>query len=277
MKYRMKAVIFDVLTDCKEIKQELQSVGIQVSSPFFGVQSKSTLKQELERLKLAPEECLFLTNQAEHAAEAKECGMVVIGCIEGHFKIPCTSILLTSPEEVSVSYLNRVFCHERKLPADILETPRLVVRELTEEDSERLYEILTDKEVCRYLPAMTGTKEEEIEKLNAYASHVYSFFEYGYWGVFLKDGGELIGRAGFREDSYPPEAGYLIARQHWGKGYATEVLEHLVRYAIEEMDGTTLQVKIEKENIASIRVAERCGFRPVTETEEKMLLYQYDM
>ena len=135
----------------------------------------------------------------------------------------------------------------------------MAMYEMTAEDMDALYEILIDEETAKYLPAKAGTREEELEKLVSYVSCVYSFFGYGYWGVFSKETGELIGRAGFKEGEYPLEAGYVIKRSEWGRGYATEILSELVRYANEELDCTEIVANIDERNTASLRVAEKCG------------------
>lgn len=281
MQFQMKAVVFDILAECRELKCELQKTGVPVLAPFLGIRITEALKQETESAGLSAETCLFITNKEQHAKEARALGMAVIGCVEGHFEVPKTTILLESPEDTSVSYLDRAFCHEKKLPAMIFETPRMVVKELTGEDMDALYAILTEDEVSRYLPAKAGNREEELEKLISYISCVYSFFEYGYWGVFAKESGALIGRAGFREGSYPPEVGYVIEHSRWGMGLGTEVLEHLIRYAGEEIGCSEIHAKIDKANTASIRVAQKCGFAnrgTVQETgENDILLFQYDM
>ena len=108
---------------------------------------------------------------------------------------------------------------------------------------------------------MEGSREEELDKLRSYVSCVYPFFEYGYWGIFCKESGELLGRAGFREGSYPLEIGYVIKRSFRGRGVATEVVEALLKYAAEELDITDVFAKIDRRNKASLRVAEKCGIR----------------
>lgn len=290
MDVQIKALIFDIVAECRVLKAELQQAGIGILIPFLGIHSTEALRKETERCGYSPGDCLLLTNKEQHAKEAKLLGMPVIGCVEGHFEVPKTTVLLESPEEVSVSYLNRVFCHERGIPAVILETPRLFVRELRETETAALYEILTDVEVARFLPAKTGTREEELEKLSSYVSCVYSFFEFGYWGVFLKETGELIGRAGFREGSYPPEVGYVLKRSKWGLGLGTELLSGLLLYAKEEIDCTEVVARMDNKNAASMRVAEKCGFlrvpcEPVSaeichdmpEKESNTVLYHYVM
>lgn len=258
-RYQMKAVVFDIQAECKELKKELSDAGIAVIVSFFGLQAERALQELCHGTELAPSDCLFITNNRQHAKLAASLGMAVAGCMEGHFEVPKSVTLLEAPAEVSVDYLNLVYCHEKKCPATVAETKRCYIREMTGEDMDALYEILTDEETAKYLPAKAGTKEEEMEKLVSYVSCVYSFFGYGYWGVFDKTTGELIGRAGFKEGAYPLEAGYVIKRSEWGKGLATEVLTELVRYAEEELGYTEIYANIDERNTASLRVAEKCG------------------
>ena len=258
-RYQLKAVIFDILADCKKLKKELSDAGVLILVPFFGLQVEHALLEMLADIQLQAKECLMLTNNEQHAKIAEGLGMAVAGCVEGHFEVPKQVTLLESPSEVSVGYLNQVYCHAKKLPATITETRRCFIREMTADDMDELYEILMDEEVAKYLPAKVGSREEELEKLTSYAAYVYSFFEYGYWGVFSKETGELLGRAGFKEGSYPLEAGYVIRRSDWGKGLATEVVSELVNYAREELDSNEIYAIIDEQNTASLRVAEKCG------------------
>jgi len=258
-RYQMKAVVFDIQAECTNLKRELSNAGIMVIVPFFGLKAEQTLKEMFTGSDLSPENCLILTNNEQHAKTAAMLGMAVAGCMEGHFEVPKTPTLLEAPEEVSVNYLNQVYCHEKGFPATIAETARCYIREMTANDMDALYEILTDEETSKYLPAKAGSREEELQKLISYVSCVYSFFGYGYWGVFSKETGELIGRAGFKEGEFPLEAGYVIKRSHWGRGFATEILSELVRYAEEELGTTEIFANIHENNTASLRVAEKCG------------------
>lgn len=258
-RYQVKAVVFDIQAECRILKQELSEAGIAVIVPFFGVRAVQILQTMFDGIGIEHSQCLIITNNRQHAETAASLGMAVAGCMEGHFEVPKSVTLLESPEEVSVGYLNQVYCHAKGIPATITETKRCFVRELTAEDMDALYEILTEEETAKYLPAKAGSKEEELEKLVSYVSCVYSFFGYGYWGVFSKATGELLGRAGFKEGEYPLEAGYVIKHSEWGKGYATEVLTELVRYAKEELDCTEIVANIDERNTASLRVAEKCG------------------
>lgn len=260
MRYELKAVIFDIQKECRELKKELREAGIVVIVPFLGLRIKSALLETVAESGLSASDCLFITNQRGHALVAQSLGMTVVGCMEGNFEVPKTAVLLESPEEVSINYLNQVYCHANRLPAVVAETKRCLIKELTIEDMPVLYDILAEKEVAQFLPLKFGTREEELEKWIAYASQVYSFFEYGYWGIFLKDTNELIGCAGFKEGSWPLEVGYAIKYVRWGQGLATEVLSQLIIYGTDELGCEEMLVRIEEANQASLRVAIKCGF-----------------
>ena len=257
-RYQLRAVVFDIQAECKELKKDLAEAGIMCFVPFLGLQAEKTLQEMLQGTGLIFSDCLMLTNNEQHAKLAIQSGMAVAGCMEGHFEVPKGVTLLEEPEEVSIGYLNQIYCHAKKIPATILQTKRCFICEMTGNEMDALYEILTDEEVAKYLPAKTGTKEEELEKLVSYVAHVYSFFEFGYWGVFDAETKELIGRAGFKEGTFPLEIGYVIRRKDWGKGLATEVVSALVQYAKEELGCTEIYANIDERNLASLRVAEKC-------------------
>lgn len=269
-RYQVKAVIFDVQAECSHLKQRLASVGISAFTLFWGIQAEKALKKTLSDTGFLFSDCLLITNNEKHSEYAATLGFAVAGCLEGHFEIPKNVPLLENLDEVPVNYLNQVYCHAKKIPATIAETSRCFLCELTEADAEAMYEIVTEKETAEFLTdrkekrkdstkEMTNQRQEEIQKLVSYAKNVYSFFEYAYWGIFYKETGELIGRAGFQEGTYPLEVGYVIKRSEWGKGLATEVLMELVRYAGEELDCTEVHAVIDEKNKASLRVAEKCG------------------
>jgi RimJ/RimL family protein N-acetyltransferase len=84
---------------------------------------------------------------------------------------------------------------------------------------------------------------------------------YGMYAVEEKATGVFIGRIGLiNPEGWPGlEAGWLLGRQHWGRGYATEGAKAVVRMAYESVGATHLISLIRPENLASIRVAEKLG------------------
>ena len=259
-RYRMRAVLFDTMAACTNLKERLAGEGVLFMRIVFGLQEEESLRSAACSLGIRLEECLLITNNRRHAKTATRLSVVCVGCVEGTYELPEVA-LLEVPDETSVTYLNMLYCHEKGYPAFIAETERCFLRELTASDASDLYSICANPKVSRFLEEAVGTPEAEAEKLSAYIKTVYPFFEYGFWGVYERESGKLIGRAGFREGSMPLEVGYLFDEHVWSKGFATEVLCALVRYAKEELDVTDIVAKIFHENTASRRVAEKCGVR----------------
>ena len=106
----------------------------------------------------------------------------------------------------------------------IIETERLYLREMTEDDFEALYKVLADSDIMQHYPYTfdeTGVKnwiQRNIER--------YRFFGFGLWAVCLKETGEMIGDCGltmqFIADEIKPEIGYHIRADKQRKGYAKE-------------------------------------------------------
>ena len=79
----------------------------------------------------------------------------------------------------------------------------------------------------------------------------------------LKNSGELVGDLGFRitEDGKQGEVGYTLAREHWGKGYATESVSRLLDHAFEVLGLHRVFAVVDQENAPSAAVLERVGLR----------------
>ncbi len=84
---------------------------------------------------------------------------------------------------------------------------------------------------------------------------------YGTWALIEQATGRLIGRAGlYNPEGWPGlEAGWLLARDRWGHGFATEAGHAILAHAFTQLSADHLISLIHPANTASIRVAERLG------------------
>jgi len=103
---------------------------------------------------------------------------------------------------------------------------------------------------------------------------------YGQWVAEEKATGTAIGRIGIYDpDGWPGlEVGWSLAREHWGKGYATEGGAAALRYAFDVVDAARVVSLIQPDNAASIRVAEKLGGsveQTVTVVGKQALVYAY--
>jgi RimJ/RimL family protein N-acetyltransferase len=150
-----------------------------------------------------------------------------------------------------------------------LETERLVLRMFREDDFEAYARIFGDPDVARYLG--TGKPLDRWEAWRNMVFHIghWSLRGYGMWAVEEKDSGHLVGRVGaFYPEGWPGfEVGWALARECWGKGYATESARRALASAFTELGRDHVISMIYPENVASIRVAERIGERLEGKTE----------
>ncbi len=115
-----------------------------------------------------------------------------------------------------------------------LETERLLLRRLRESDIAPFLAYRNDPEVARYQDWVDCTKAEARGMIPAH-ERGEPFFpgEWFQFAVELKETERLVGDLGFKveTDGKQAEVGYTFAREHWGKGYASEAVSRLLDHA----------------------------------------------
>lgn len=164
--------------------------------------------------------------------------------------------------ELDPEFEKRDALRKAGIPVEIARTDRLLIRETIDSDIPELYRIGKDQAVRKYIAPMQPTLEEEIVYTKAYVRHMYAFYDFGLWTVLKKENsgpGCVIGRAGL----FPSECldgqiemGYMIAPECQGKGYGKEAAEAVLRYAFDVLDLEEVHLFAEKENKASVKLAE---------------------
>lgn len=143
----------------------------------------------------------------------------------------------------------------------ILETERLYLREMAPSDFEALCTILKDEEVMYAYEGAFHDAEVQ-EWLDRQISR-YKKWGFGLWAVILKETDGLIGQCGLTMQPWKGqevlEIGYLFAKKHWHKGYATEAARACRDYAFEKLNAKEVCSIIRDTNTASQKVAIRNG------------------
>ena len=147
----------------------------------------------------------------------------------------------------------------------ILETERLILREMNNNDFEALCKILLDEETM-YAYQGAFTIEEAHNWLNSQLER-YKNYGYGLWAVVLKENNEMIGQCGLSiqtwKNSKVLEVGYLFQRNYWHHGYATEAAIASKEYAFNVLNANEVSSIIRTTNTQSINVALRNGMKKV--------------
>lgn len=133
-----------------------------------------------------------------------------------------------------------------------------------------------DPTVTRYIGGMPSTRAQSWMRLVTYGG-LWRMLGYGYWAIVERAGGAYVGDVGFadfRREIEPsiegvPEAGWVLDRAFHARGYASEAIASALRWADEHLDVPRTVCIIAPENAASIRVAEKAGYREIVRTSYK--------
>ena len=161
----------------------------------------------------------------------------------------------------------------RPLRAELpIETDRLRIRSLAESDLDALHAIYGDAETMRYIGRWGRPTEspEGTARVLAWLQRHEALHGFGLWALDERDGDPMVGVAGLLwEEGHGPdvEVVYLVRRDRWGRGYATEA----ARAALEQAHGPLGLPRVialaYPDNLASQRVMAKSGMRPDGETE----------
>jgi RimJ/RimL family protein N-acetyltransferase len=155
------------------------------------------------------------------------------------------------------------------MAAPELETARLTLCAHRLEDLDDCAAMWADPNVVKYIGGRTSTRQDTWFRLLRYVGH-WSLMGYGYWVLREKTTGRFVGEAGFADfkrewllehgAESSPEAGWALASWAHGAGFATEAVREILRWGDLRFGGRKTICTIDPANVASIRVAEKCGY-----------------
>ena len=146
-----------------------------------------------------------------------------------------------------------------------IRSPRLILKDFRVQDFKAVHRYTSDPEVTRHIPWGPFTEEETKTaikmKITRQTEHPRRSYELA---VTLKENSALIGEcyldsrnAQYRE----AEVGYVLNKDYWGRGFATEVVATLVKFGFEELGLHRIYGTCGPDNPASSRVLEKNGFK----------------
>jgi len=166
-------------------------------------------------------------------------------------------------------------------PLPILETERLILLPWKLEYAEEMLTFAANEEVIMLSDGwkLIGTVKKAERKINKYVNDMANE-----WAIALKysDRNKIIGSIGFNREqlklsgykifdfddsngdtdrSIIAPFGYLVAKDYWGQGIATEAAMRIIKYAFTDLKTDVITVYHKNSNIQSKRVIEKCGFK----------------
>ncbi|HSB66930.1 MAG TPA: GNAT family N-acetyltransferase, partial [Anaerolineales bacterium] len=142
-----------------------------------------------------------------------------------------------------------------------LRTDRLTLRPLDQADARILHRIYQTEGVLRYFPNPIPPALERVERFIREQHSHWEQHGYGNWGILPDGEDDIIGWVGlqFLPELNETEVGFLLDRPYWGKGYATEAALASLKFGFERVTLKYIIALVHPENMASIRVIEKCG------------------
>jgi RimJ/RimL family protein N-acetyltransferase len=152
----------------------------------------------------------------------------------------------------------------------LIETERLLLREMTEDDFSALYKVLADSDIMKHYPYTF----DEIRVRNWIQRNIerYRIFGFGLWAVCLKETGEMIGDCGLTmqliDGEIKPEIGYHIRADKQRNGYAKEAAIAVRDWTFNNTPFNVVYSYMKSTNVPSVKTAISYGCKQVDEYQD---------
>lgn len=160
-----------------------------------------------------------------------------------------------------------------------LETERLLLREIQENDIEGIFELDSNPEVHKYLGNNPITTYKQAEDIITFFEEQYKERGIGRFAAFEKESGEFIGWSGLKLNTGEKEElngftdfidiGYRFIPRFWGKGYASESAFACLDFGFKEMNYDIIYGAADVENIGSNKILQKIGLQFVNKFDYK--------
>lgn len=169
------------------------------------------------------------------------------------------------------------FDNDRKLPKQMnLETKRLIIRPITHDDKNEVFEYRSDTEANKYqgwIPKTIDDVETFIGKISEQINEPETWFQFV---IIEKETRKIVGDLGihfFDSENQQVEIGCTLNKDFQSKGYATESIKRVIDYLFKELNKHRIITSIDPDNKNSIRLVERIGFRKEAHFVESLFIH----
>jgi [ribosomal protein S5]-alanine N-acetyltransferase len=152
-----------------------------------------------------------------------------------------------------------------------IETERLFLRLYSAENKADFINLSTDETVMKHVDRGVFTLEKAEALWKKLIEDFYPSGKDTIYAVFAKTDKRYIGHAAIRPRPTRTEdweISYMLFREEWGKGFATEIARSLIRFGFEELNLPEVFATIDDDNFGSIKVVEKAGM--------SFLRYEFD-
>lgn len=148
-------------------------------------------------------------------------------------------------------------------PFPVIETERLVLRRIINDDVNEVFELRSNAETMKYIPRpLVKNNEDALAHIAMIEEKIETNVGIN-WGITLRDNPKLLGIIGYyrmQPENYRAEIGYMLLPEFHGKGIIPEAVNVLIKYGFENLKLHSIEAVIDPENYASEKVLQKCGF-----------------
>ena len=145
-----------------------------------------------------------------------------------------------------------------------LETERLILRKMTLEDTQDIFEYASDLDITTYV---TWEPHKSIADAISFINSMNQRYEkvgLSEWGLVYRENNKFIGTCGYmwwRPDHARAEIAYALSRKFWNQGLVTEAVKEIIKFGFEKMMLNRIEARCFLENIASEMVMQKVGMK----------------
>lgn len=148
-------------------------------------------------------------------------------------------------------------------PFPVIETERLILKRITNDDVNEVFELRSNPETMKYIPRpLVKTTEDALEHIAMIEEKIVENTGIN-WGITLKGNPKVLGIIGYyrlQPENYRAEIGYMLLPEFHGKGIITEAVNRLITYGFNNLKLHSIEAVIDPENFASEKVLQKCHF-----------------
>jgi ribosomal-protein-alanine N-acetyltransferase len=143
----------------------------------------------------------------------------------------------------------------------------LTLRPLRPDDADALHCAMHGRDVMRYFPNAQPPSRRRVSAIIAHQLEHWRDHGYGWWAVEMRDTGAFAGWCGlqFLAETGEIEVAYMLGREFWGRGLATEAALAAIEFGFDELRLDEIVALVHPENTRSRRVIEKLGMAFIAE------------
>ncbi len=167
-------------------------------------------------------------------------------------------------------------------PNIIIETERLILREILPTDVDGMFELDSDPDVHLYLGNQPVHHQSEIKDVIEFIRQQYVDNGIGRWAIIEKKTNAFVGWAGLKyiteqtnHHIHYYDLGYRLIKRYWGQGIAPEAAKSVLDYAFDKMELTEVYAMADCNNDGSNHILQKLGFQLIERFDDEGVAHNW--